>query len=481
MYALIALLIVALVIALVITPLVQRVSRRCGILDQPDAGRKRHPAPIPRTGGVAIAITYVATFAVLLVSPFHVAKVLQSNLSFVWTLLPAAALIFATGLIDDILGLRPWQKLVGEAAAALCAFIVGVRVFGFSEYLLSGWWSLPLTIGWLLLCTNAFNLIDGLDGLAAGTGLFAAATMLVAGLLQNNLALAVAIAPLAGSLIAFLLYNSSPASIFLGDCGSLTIGFLLGCYGCIWSQKSATLLGMTAPVIVLGFPLLDTTLAVVRRFLAVKPIFTADRAHIHHRLLDKGLTPRRVTFVLYSASGVAAGLSLLASMKQAQFSGLVIVVFCIAAWWGIHHLGYIELEVARKVVFQRFRRIMKAEFSVLAFEHAISSASTIEECWQAILRASDEFGFAELQLRIGTRFYRERLKPIDPIACWTLRIPLSDSDYISFMRPVRSEFETSTVVPFVDLTRNALQSGLGKFRTREARSARLQHVAVAGE
>ena len=157
--------------------------------------------------------------------------------------------------------------------AACIAYAVGVQVSGIAGYLAPGWLSLPLTVLWLVACTNAFNLIDGVDGLASGVGLLAAFTTLAAALLQNNAALALATAPLVGALLAFLRYNFNPASIFLGDSGSLTIGFVLGCFGAIWSQKSATLLGMTAPLMALSIPLLDTALAVVRRFLRHQPIF----------------------------------------------------------------------------------------------------------------------------------------------------------------------------------------------------------------
>ena len=164
------------------------------------------------------------------------------------------------------------------------------------------WWTLPLTLLWLVACMNAFNLIDGVDGLASGLGLFATVTTFVAALLQKNVPLALATIPLAGALLGFLRYNFNPASIFLGDSGSLLIGFLLGCFGVIWSQKSATFLGMTAPLMTLAIPLLDVCLSVVRRYMRHEPLFKADRGHIHHRLLDRGFTPRRVA---WSSTGYA--------------------------------------------------------------------------------------------------------------------------------------------------------------------------------
>ena len=151
------------------------------------------------------------------------------------------------------------------------AYWAGIHIQALAGYALAGhglagsaagaWWNLPVTILWLIACTNAINLIDGVDGLATGVGLFATITTLIAALLQHNTALALATVPLAGCLLGFIRYNFNPASIFLGDCGSLFIGFLLGCYAVVWSQKAATILGMTAPLMALSIPLLDLAVA----------------------------------------------------------------------------------------------------------------------------------------------------------------------------------------------------------------------------
>ena len=143
-----------------------------------------------------------------------------------------AALVFATGLLDDIFGLKPWQKLLGQVAAAVLVFSAGVHFSGIGGYQFPIWWTLPATILWLVGCTNAFNLIDGVDGLAAGVGFFATLTTLMAALLQHNIPLALATAPLAAALLGFLRFNFNPATVFLGDCGSLLNGFLLGAMGC---------------------------------------------------------------------------------------------------------------------------------------------------------------------------------------------------------------------------------------------------------
>jgi UDP-GlcNAc:undecaprenyl-phosphate GlcNAc-1-phosphate transferase len=189
------------------------------------------------------------------------------------------------------------------------------------------WLILPATLGWLILVTNAVNLIDGMDGLATGVTLFATLTMLASGLQNNNVPLAMAVVPLAGALLGFLRYNFNPATVFLGDCGSLTIGFLLGCFGISWAQKSATMLGVTAPLLALAIPLLDSGLAVVRRFLRRESIFGADRGHVHHKLLDRGLSVRQAALVLYGVSLLFAILSLASSVLHDSYAGVVLVLF----------------------------------------------------------------------------------------------------------------------------------------------------------
>jgi UDP-GlcNAc:undecaprenyl-phosphate GlcNAc-1-phosphate transferase len=469
MYAILFLGLTSFLVCFAITPVIRKILLRWGILDFPDGNRKLHPHTVARAGGLSLAISYPLALAAVMLVPSQAADFVKGQLGFAVTLLPAAGLVFLTGLLDDIVDLRPSQKLVGQFAGAVLAYVAGVRIVVFPDQVFGAALSFAITVAWLIVCTNAFNLIDGVDGLTAGAGFLAAVTMMVAALMDNNLHLAVVTAPLAGSLLAMLMYNSNPASIFMGDCGSLTIGFMLGCFGVIWSQKSATMLGMAAPVIALGLPLLDMGLAVIRRFIRLKPISSADRAHIHHRLLDRGLTPRRVTLLLYGISGVAAALSLLASVVQGRLAGLAILMFCACAWFGVHQLKYIEFEVAKRVFFQRFRRILESEITVVSFQERIAAATTLDECWEHIVRAAEEFGFAQVRLSIGKHSYEETLRPINPVACWNFQIPLSETDYIEFKRPVRAEFHPWAAVPFFELARNSLRPSLARFQTEPRR------------
>src|SRR5689334_2987755 len=316
----------AFVLSLILTPLCRNLFKRSGMVDRPDQERKLHTRPIPNMGGIPLVIAYLASFGVLLLMT---QKASAGGISFAQSLklLPPAFIVFATGLLDDRFRLQPWQKLIAQLLAATWAFFSGVAITGIAAHHLNSWMSIVVTLLWLIACTNAFNLIDGIDGLAAGVGLFATATTLIAALLQHNLALAAATAPLAGALLGFLRYNFNPATIFLGDSGSLVIGFLLGCFGVIWSQKSATILGMTAPLMALSIPILDTCLSVARRFLRRQPIFRGDRGHIHHRLLARGFSQRRAVLLLYGVCAIGAVVSIFQSVGANHYAGAVILVF----------------------------------------------------------------------------------------------------------------------------------------------------------
>src|SRR5271156_6541986 len=321
------------VLALILTPVIRDRVGKFGFLDHPDGGRKKHATAVPRVGGIAIVLAYVATFAIAFALPFTYTYVLHRALPHILHLVLAGSVVFATGVLDDRLRLSAWKKLIGITGAAVLAYAAGIRVDIHILHSLPAWPGLgfALTVLWLIGCTNAFNLIDGMDGLAAGVGLVAAVTMLVAALTQSNLALALATMPLAGCLLGFLRYNFNGASVFLGDSGSLLIGFTLGCFGALWSEKAVTLVALTAPLLALSIPLMDVLLSISRRYLRNRPIFQPDRGHIHHKLLDRGLSPRRAVLTMYGICTVVAILSLLASALHNQLSGLIVVVFCAAA------------------------------------------------------------------------------------------------------------------------------------------------------
>jgi UDP-GlcNAc:undecaprenyl-phosphate GlcNAc-1-phosphate transferase len=412
-------------------------------------------------GGVPIALACVASCLLLTLIPGtavpHFSHILRS--------LAAGLIIFSTGILDDIFHLKPWQKLCGQTLGALAAYWAGVSIVSVAGYDIgrSTPASLLVTVIWLIGCTNAFNLIDGVDGLATGVGLFATTTMLIAALLQHNMALAIVTASLSGALLGFLRYNFNPASIFLGDSGSLLIGFLLGCFGVVWSQKSATILGMTAPLMALGIPILDTGLSIIRRFLRHQPIFGADHDHIHHRLLSRGFTPRRVALVLYGMAAIGAILSLL-SVADNRFTGAVVVLFCAAAWIGIQHLGYTEFSTARRMLLAgTFQQTLDAQLRLRSFEQALFHAKSIEECWEHVLDASQTFGFLDVRLCVADTVYQKRFRAANEDLCWSMRVPLPGSSYINFTREHESTVFSMGVAPFIDVVRKVISAKVREF------------------
>ena len=451
----------AFLISLVLTPICRDVFRSYGVVDQPDGTRKVHRYPIPRVGGLAIAISYLVAY--ILVRPDEGSPLAQ-QISLVWKLFPGAALAFGIGLLDDLFNLKAWIKLIGQVGAAGLACWGGVRILSIGGTPTDAWWNVPLTILWLLACMNAFNLVDGLDGLAAGVGLFATLTVFTAAMVQHNMVLAVATFPLAGAILAFLCYNFNPATIFLGDSGSLLIGFLLGCYAAIWSNKSATLLGMTAPLMALSIPLLDVALAIIRRFLRRQPIFAPDRGHIHHQLLDRGLTPRRVVLVLYGLCGLAAAFSLLQFVVH-SFAGALILLFCVFMLLGIQYLGYAEFDLAGRLLFGgEFQRTVSAQLDLRKFQTTLAAATTPTECWAVVRDACSKFGFQQARLVLNGEIY-ENTPETSEAAGWTIRVPLSNGDYAVLGRPFSSSVSPMMVAPFVDLLRQSL---VEKFPVREA-------------
>jgi UDP-GlcNAc:undecaprenyl-phosphate GlcNAc-1-phosphate transferase len=307
-------------------------------------------------------------------------------------------------------------------------------------------------------CTNAFNLIDGLDGLAAGIGFFATLTIFIAALLQHSTALASATLPMAGCLLGFLCYNFSPATVFLGDCGSLLIGFLLGCYGVIWTNKSFTVLGMAAPLIAFSLPLLDVLLAIARRLVRRQSVFAADRGHIHHRLIDRGLTPRRVVLIIYAICAAAAAFSLLQGFVRNTYIALLVVLVVVSAVWaGVRYLRYSELILAGSLFSAgQFRRTLDVKLALESLAAALAAAGSLEARWDVIRKQYPKLGFVAVHLRINGASYRDSQPGLSELDHWIVRIPLSAVDFIELAHRFRSDEMPSIIAPMVDLLRYTL-------------------------
>jgi UDP-GlcNAc:undecaprenyl-phosphate GlcNAc-1-phosphate transferase len=339
--------------AFVLTWYVRDFATTHGWVAVPTQERHLHSSPLPRLGGVAIFLSFSACMGLAVFWALHQPRMYATfSLKTLMTILVPASLVFLLGVYDDIRGVGPYFKFSVQGIAATMLFMGGLRIVNipvvFGNHRLPWFVGLPLTILWVLAITNAFNLIDGLDGLAAGSALFSTLVAFVVALLNGPSLVTVMTIALAGAILGFLRFNFNPATIFLGDSGSLFIGFVLSALALAGAQKAPTIVAVAIPVVSFGLPILETALSIARRLISGRPLFTADREHIHHKLLQHGMTHRQVVILLYGVSAVFATLSLFLLWPTGSSLGLVLVVLGIGIWIGVQHLGYLEFgELAR--------------------------------------------------------------------------------------------------------------------------------------
>jgi UDP-GlcNAc:undecaprenyl-phosphate GlcNAc-1-phosphate transferase len=351
----------SLLLSFVLTKYVRDLANARGWVAAPALERHLHSRPLPRFGGVAIFLSFLLTFAIALPAGWHHLAV-SFGLSFqtLLTILLPGCLIFALGLYDDIHSVSPYTKVAVQAVAGAMLFAGGLRILDlpvlFGTRHLPWFLGLPLTVLWVLAITNAFNLIDGLDGLAAGSALFSTMVVFAVALVSGSSLVSLMALVLAGSILGFLRFNFSPATIFLGDCGSLFIGFMLSALALQGAQKAPTIIAVAIPVVSFGLPILETALSIVRRYLGGRPVFTADREHIHHKLLQRGLSHRQVVITLYAVSALFALLSLFLLWPTGDALGLVLAVLGTGVWIGVQHLGYMEFGELRRVAHRTIER-----------------------------------------------------------------------------------------------------------------------------
>lgn len=414
MLALIPVIVSSLFLCFILTPFFRDFFGFLGVVDRPDSYRKTHARPVPRVGGVALAVSYLVALMALALGWWRgMFNPEDPSLRLMARLLPAVILIFLTGLLDDVWGLSPWKKIGGQVAAASYAVWVGVHLATPNGYTGPAFVISLVSIFWLVLCANAFNLIDGLDGLATGVALIAAASLLMAALIHHNSGLALVITPFVGALFGFLYYNFNPASIFLGDCGSLLVGFLLGCYGLMWNQHATTGLGMAAPLVALAFPVFEVMLSVVRRFLRHRPVFGSDKNHIHHRIQSLGLSQRKAALVLYGVSALAALLAVLQTILRPQPATMLLLLSVVVAYVGFRSLRYPEFGVLGKFLFDgELRRTLRSRICLKEYEESLAAAGTIEECWAALRNTCREANFDYVSLQIEGRTFEDNLRTV---------------------------------------------------------------------
>lgn len=308
--------VVALVVSATLTPVIRGAATDAGFLDEPEA-RKLHERPIPRLGGVAIGTALYVGMAAALVTARAIGQPLNLESGHLPGILVGTAMIAGVGVLDDLQGMRARVKLAAQVVIALVAFGLGLsvdRIDGPWGSLDIGAWSILVTVVWIVVVINAVNLIDGLDGLASGVALAAMGALFVIGATDAGARPVLPVlAAGAGGILGFLRYNLHPASIIMGDTGSMMLGFLVAAVGVSLSQPPVSA-PPWIPVLVIVVPLADTAWAIVRRLFAGAPLFAPDRRHVHHQLLARGLSHRSVMLLLWVLSAAAGALAVALSV-----------------------------------------------------------------------------------------------------------------------------------------------------------------------
>jgi UDP-GlcNAc:undecaprenyl-phosphate GlcNAc-1-phosphate transferase len=452
-------------VALFVTPFVRRKAIEWGAVAVPDNGRHIHLRPTPRLGGVAIYLAFVMT---LLCVPFLgnlVTDIFHANLPKLLALLAPATFIFFFGIYDDFHGASAPLKVAFQTIAAAMIYTSGLRIENLSSPFGGSWelpmlLSFPLTAFWIILITNAFNLIDGIDGLAAGASVFALLSILVFSIAQGNPEISLISVVLVGAVIGFLRYNFNPATIFLGDSGSLFLGFMAAALSLAGSQKGSTIIAIAIPLVSFGLPVTEAGLSIVRRFLSGQSLLAGDRGHIHHRLLQRGLTQRQTVILLYAVCALFSLFGLMLLNPQRNIGALIFFVLGVVIIFGVQHLRYAEFSELGSQIKQevsRRRRALAVNVRIRRTSDDLSNARTPVQFFAAMdeMLATNEFDCAVLELTEMSPIFQSYAMRFDGISpnknsnnviwvwergdteldeilasnqFWTLRMPLTDED-----------------------------------------------------
>jgi UDP-GlcNAc:undecaprenyl-phosphate GlcNAc-1-phosphate transferase len=410
--------VLALLFTFLLTPRVGAFGRRVRAFGKGPDGRD-HPE-VPRLGGIAIFLATLATWSALLLIPNDMRARFLAEWRTLMTVLVPGTLVLLAGAYDDMRGATPRQKLLVEVVAAGMVWLAGFRILRlpFFGLPIGSLLSLVLTVFWIVAVTNSLNLIDGLDGLAGGIAFFVTISVFVVSLLQGNYFVCILAISLAGALLAFLRFNFAPATIYLGDSGSLFLGFVLASLAVHTSQKSSTLLAIVVPFVAFGLPLMDTSLAVLRRFLSGRPLFQPDRDHIHHRLLQNKLTLKVVVLGLYGLAALFSLGSLAILQSTGSLVALVAVLAGASAWFLTGGLRYDELSelnvyVTRAV--QSQRRVLANQILIRKAAKQLEEAASLEECWGMLANTLEALDFDA----VTCQFSKWPYAPAPALAEWS--------------------------------------------------------------
>jgi UDP-GlcNAc:undecaprenyl-phosphate/decaprenyl-phosphate GlcNAc-1-phosphate transferase len=391
-------------LALALTPRVIWLARRIGAMDHPGV-RSIHRRSVPRIGGAAIFVSSMCLILSVLYLRNDIGEAFRDTHRQLATLLGSAAFVFLVGLVDDLRGVPARFKFLAELMAAGTLCLAGVRIdaIGITDHLSVSlhWLGCPLTLLWIVGITNAINLSDGLDGLAAGISAIASVVIAALAMYSGVTIMAVVALALAGSLSGFLVFNFHPAKIFMGDCGSLFLGFIIAAASVMCMTKSSAIVGLTLPALAMGIPIFDTLFSMLRRYLERRSLFAPDRRHFHHRLLDMGLHQRHAVMIIYVLTLLFSGLGVLMIVLRDTgalviFGGILLLVLLTFRVVGAVRLRETLTRLQERSRISRQERVQRA-----VFEHVQLQFQQVQDAgqwWQAVCEAAGQMGFAWVSL-----------------------------------------------------------------------------------
>lgn len=460
---------ISLTLALIFGPFVKHFAFSRNLMDRPSS-RKVHAEPVPRVGGIILYLACLIPFVIgIAVTPAVATD--RFPMHSVYWMLSGATLVFLLGLVDDVHGLRPGIKFVFQGVAAFLAYHGGIY-FEFVELpwgpsFSLGVFSMPFTIFWFLLVINAINLIDGLDGLAAGVSLFVALVLLTMSLLGGKYLVSLGLAALAGACLGFLRYNFNPASIFMGDSGSYFLGFMLASLSVLGSMKSQATVAIIIPIVALGVPLMDTLLAPIRRFIIGQDLFQPDKRHIHHQLLRKGLTHRKAVLWMYGATIFLGIFALLIVNTRDERAGFILIILAALVIVGIRKLGYLEYFAVDKMI-GYFRDvtdemgIKRDRRTFLNRQIEIKQAKTTDELWDRVIEALEQLRIDDARMHFnglsekldanGPYTWKAREISVEPSECeycvLSLDLPLLNNGKSYGVLHLRKDLVRDPITPY---------------------------------
>jgi UDP-GlcNAc:undecaprenyl-phosphate GlcNAc-1-phosphate transferase len=392
-------------LAIIITPFVIKLACRIKAVDRPGV-RTVHTRAVPRIGGVTIFLSAMILIVMVLFLDNIIGKAFRSMQLQLISLFCSMTFIFLVGLIDDLKGLPARFKFLAELLVACLLCFVSVRI---SSIQITEQWtvqlgllSYPITILWIVGITNAVNLSDGLDGLAAGISAIACGVIVIFAVYSGNVIMAVIMLALLGSLSGFLFFNFNPAKIFMGDCGSLFLGFTIASSSVLCSTKSSALVGIALPFLALGIPIFDTLFSMLRRFLERRRMFAPDRRHFHHMLIDKGIKQRHVVVTIYLITLLFAGMGMFMMVTHDKYSIVIFACILILMLLLFNIVGSVRLRDTISGVQKKYEIANRCKQERMKFEDAqlhFRNAHNFEQWWKAACEAAERLDFAWLSLK----------------------------------------------------------------------------------